>query len=131
MALIYRIDGNDLTYVGSTTQTLNMRLLHHKCAYRKWKRGKANYITSFDILEHEHKITLIEECTEENIKEKEGDWIRTLNCVNKRIAGRTDKQYYQDNRKRIKQYRLDNSERNKEKFECPCGGRYTHQNKTI
>ena len=130
MANIYRIDGGGLTYVGSTIQTLNRRLLYHKCAYRKWKRGVCNYCYSFKLLDHGHEITLIEECTEEARKEREGYWIRNLNCVNKRIEGRTDRQYYQDNLDRIKQYRLENAEWSKEKFECPCGGTHTRQNKT-
>lgn len=122
MALIYRIDGGGLTYVGSTEDTLNRRLNKHRRTMRCWKNGTHHYITSFKVLEHEHEITLIEECTKETKKEREGYWIRTLDCVNKRIEGRTDTEY-------IKQYRQDNRDKINEKFECPCGGRYTHRNK--
>ena len=123
MALIYRIDGGGLTYVGSTEYTLNTRLIKHKSEMKLWKNGTNNcYVTSFKVLEHDHEISLIEECPIENRKEREGYWIRTLDCVNKRIEGRTKteykKQYYQANKTEIN-----------EKFECPCGGRYTHINK--
>ena len=91
----------------------------------------------------------------------EGIHIRQMDCVNKYIAGRTraeyrednkeyikekKKEYYQDNKEQKKQYRQDNreeiSERNKQykqknkeklskKNDCPCGGKYTHINKSI
>tara|TARA_R100000951_G_scaffold107129_1_gene102219 strand:+ start:69 stop:509 length:441 start_codon:yes stop_codon:yes gene_type:complete len=131
MVLIYRIDGGGLTYVGSTIRKLQLRLSEHENKYKIWKEGKTNYVTSFDVVHHDHKITLIEECTDENRKEREAHWIRTLTCVNKKIEGRTPRQYYQDNKDRIhewnKQYRKDIIN---QKFECPCGGKYTHTNKS-
>ena len=145
MVLIYRIDGGGLTYVGSTIRKLQLRLSEHENKYKIWKEGKTNYVTSFDVVHHDHKITLIEECTDENRKEREAHWIRTLTCVNKKIEGRTDyeyrqdnkdrinecsKQYYQDNKDKKRQYRKDNIDRINEKFECPCGGKYTHTNKS-
>tara|TARA_R110000764_G_scaffold22159_1_gene55534 strand:+ start:144 stop:731 length:588 start_codon:yes stop_codon:yes gene_type:complete len=45
------------------------------------------------------------------------------------------KQYLQDNKETIKlqkrQYQQDNKEKIKQKFNCGCGGKYTHTNKTI
>ncbi len=78
MELIDRMDGGGLTYVGSTEKTLNRRLNRHKIDMKRWKNGTYQYVTSFKVLEHEHEITLIEECTKENRKTREGNWIRTL-----------------------------------------------------
>ena len=39
------------------------------------------------------------------------------------------KQYRLDIAERLKQYRLDNAEKLNEKFNCECGGKYTHANK--
>jgi len=99
MVLIYRIDGGNLTYVGSTTKKLQCRLSKHKTDYKRWQEGKIRYITSFDVVKHEHKITLIEECTEEARQEREGHWIRTLTCVNKYVAGRTHEESNREWRK--------------------------------
>ena len=100
MVLIYRIDGGGLTYVGSTIKKLQRRLIVHRSAYKSWKEGKSHYyITSFDVVKHDHKITLIEECTDEARQEREGYWIRTLTCVNKTVVGRTWEEYYRDWRK--------------------------------
>ena len=90
MVLVYRIDGGGLTYVGSTTKKLQRRLSDHKNDYKRWQEGKRqHYVTSYKVLDHDHKITLIEECTDETRKEREGYWIRTLTCVNKVVVDRT------------------------------------------
>ena len=48
-------------YVGSTTQILNQRLLQHKAAYKSFLKKKGNYMTSFELLQHEDvDIELIE-----------------------------------------------------------------------
>jgi len=104
MVLIYRIDGGNLTYVGSTIQKLQCRLSKHKDAYKRWKKGKSRYMTSFDVVQHDHKITLIEECTEEARQEREGYWIRTLTCVNKVVVDRTAEQWREQNRNEINEY---------------------------
>ena len=43
-------------------------------------------------------------------------------CVNRCVAGRTDKQYYKDNAVTIR-------EKRNTKLDCVCGGRYTRTNK--
>ena len=39
-------------------------------------------------------------------------------------------QYRNDNREYYNQYRIDNKDKLNKKFECPCGGKYTHSNKS-
>ena len=37
-------------YIGSTTLTLQKRLTTHRSNYKMWKKGKAEYKTSFEII---------------------------------------------------------------------------------
>jgi hypothetical protein len=94
----------DNIYIGSTTQPLYKRLWKHK-------GDKKNELANYDDV----YIELIEEYPCKNkmeLNRKEGEHIRANDCVNKIIAGRTRKEYYDDNRNEIleqkKQYRLDN-----------------------
>ena len=51
-------------------------------------------------------IELIEECPcndKNELNRREGQMIREMNCVNKRIEGRTGKEYREDNKEYIKQ----------------------------
>lgn len=108
----------DDIYIGSTTQPLSKRIGGHRKHYRQYKEGKKNYMTSFKILEYgDARIELIEDCMcerGEQLTAREGHFIRSLDCVNKIIPGRTKKQWYQDNKERLsqqqKQYREDNKE---------------------
>jgi len=111
---IYKIYSyeNDEVYYGSTCDTLSRRIVGHRTNYKKYKEGKGNYITSFKILElTSAKIELVENypCnTKEELLQREGYYIRTYDCVNKRIAGRTQqeykKEYYEQNKEYITEY---------------------------
>jgi hypothetical protein len=92
----------DDIYIGSTTQPLLTRLWKHRNSYKSWKEQKFSYMTSYEILKYDDcYIELIAECPCENkeqLHKKEGETIREMDCVNKHIPGRTDSEYYQDNR---------------------------------
>lgn len=94
-------------YIGSTTQRLVKRIGEHRRKYRLHLKGKYRYTTSFKIMEYgDAKIELIEnvECKDkEELVAREGYYIRTLDCVNKVIPDRTEK------------------ERKSEKIKCKCG----------
>lgn len=98
----------DECYIGSTCQNLAMRLGGHKRNYKSWKNGKTNFTSSFILLDKydDCHIELIEdvECkSKEELNRREGQVIRnTENCVNKQIAGRTQKEYQTDNLNKIK-----------------------------
>ncbi len=121
---IYKITSphTDKCYVGSTTKTLEERLDRHERDYELYKKNKYDFVSSYHILElNDYKIELVE--LTNNLKEREGYWIRTLNSVNRKIEGRTQKEYREDNKEKIKQYREDNKdhykqyrENNKEKI---------------
>jgi len=109
-------------YIGSTTQPLTKRLNAHK----------AKNCNSKLILQYaDAYIELIENfpCnSREELNKKEGEHIRANNCVNKLIAGRTQKEYLEDNKEvlkeKTKKYREENNELLKEKAK-----KYRDQNK--
>ena len=114
---IYKITSinTDKIYIGSTTKSLTERLLKHEYNYKAFQNGKYHCVKSYDILEKEnYEIQLLEEIeyeTKNELREREGYHIRKHRdiCVNRCVAGRTEKQYYKDNRDRIQQRRKDNA----------------------
>ena len=135
----------DLIYVGSTVEPyLSTRLKSHRKQYKRYKNGYKKYVASFDILEIDENcyIELYEDYPCENkqqLRKREGQVIRELDCCNKYVAGRTPKEWREDNKEHIcvrdKQYYINNKEKIKaqrsQKHNCECGGKYTHHNKSI
>lgn len=139
-ARIYSIRSyqTDKIYIGSTCQSLSMRMGGHRKNFKAYNNQKSNYVSSFEILKFDDAyIELIENypcLTKDELHKREGEHIRANECVNKVIPGRSDKEYYQDNKEKYKEYRQDNNdiikEYNiqyykdniiKEKVECVCG----------
>lgn len=135
---IYRLEGGGLTYYGSTVNRLCERLASHKRDYNYLKEGKRTWMSNSKLLFeavddiNEVKIYLEEKypCnTKEELTGREGWWIKNNECTNKCIAGRTSKEYYEDNKNkiltRVKKYRENNKdkikERTKRNYECQCG----------
>jgi len=131
---IYRIIShktNDV-YIGSTTQSLYERLNNHKDSCKRYLNKKQLYCpTSYDILKYDDAhIELIEDykCnSKKELEKKEGEYIRINDCINKNVAGRTGKNYYDENKEKVltrhkkwrennqeymKQYRIKNREKN-------------------
>ena len=151
-------------YIGSTTTKLTKRFHYHKNDFKRWKNGERNYVTSYELMKYDDAyIELLQgySCDSKmELHKREGEFIRSINCMNKRIAGRTDKEYREDNKNKIKEqtkewrennkdkikeYYQDNNDKIKEytkeyyqghkdklnhKYNCECGGKYTHQNKS-
>ena len=99
-------------YIGSTIQPLSKRFSGHKGAYSSFiKKGVAQYCKCFDILKlGDAYIELIENfsCdTKEHLLKKEGEIIRRYKdiCINKVINGRTLKQYREEHKDRIIEFR--------------------------
>jgi len=101
-------------YIGATTKEyLSQRMHTHR---QNYKRGSS---TTSKILFDEYDIEncfieLIEskECKDKHeARQLEGHYIRTLECVNKKIECRTQKEYQIDNQDKIKEY---NKKYNKE-----------------
>ena len=122
-SMIYTIrsPATERYYIGSTTQKLCKRFSDHKVNYKLYIDEKYHFTTSFKILElGDAYIELLEEINCENKHQlvmREGELIREHknNCVNKRIEGRTKKEYRNDNKEEIKehgkQYYIDNKDK--------------------
>jgi hypothetical protein len=124
---IYKImnDETDEIYIGSTCSSLAKRYAKHKYNYNSYKNNKENYITSFKIFDYlSSKIILIElfPCnSKEELTAREAYYIKLLPCVNKIIPLRTEqeykeyyKQYRDENKDKIKEYRKVYYEEHKE-----------------
>jgi hypothetical protein len=152
---IYRIEpmcdhDDDAVYFGSTSQKLCRRMDTHRGNYKRWKDGKHNKVTVFNLFDkygvENCKIYLVENypCdSKEELESREGYYIKNNVCVNKYVAGRTPKQYKIDNKEKIvennkeyklknrdiikvknKEYKLKNKDKISQKFHCKCGGKY-------
>jgi len=122
-AKIYKLwsPSKNLVYYGSTVQTISQRLSKHLYKFKCYNNNdnNTNYLTSFLILECEdYKIELIEEypCNNKHqLERKEGEYIKVNECVNKRVEGRTQKEYYIDNHDKVRekqnQYNINNADK--------------------
>jgi len=107
-------------YIGSTCVTLPQRLYKHKINYQEFLKDKYGFCSSYDIIKYNDcYIELLElyPCKSKlELQKKEGEFIRqNLDyIVNKRINGRNQKQYRDDNKDYIKQKDKDYREANKD-----------------
>jgi len=118
---IYKIwsPSTDDIYIGSTCEpTLARRMAGHRSNFKDFKRGKYCNNSSFLIIENgDARIELIESfpCdSKDELHAREAHYIRTLECVNKRIPGRKKKQYRQDKAEYLRKYEKQYRESNKE-----------------
>jgi hypothetical protein len=110
---IYKIVdvGYNEQYFGSTTVELSKRMAKHRSQYRLSKTNTSISLTSFFLFDkygvENCKIELIElyPCaSKEELRKREGYWIKREECVNKIVAGRTPAEYYIDNIEKMKEY---------------------------
>ena len=127
---IYQITdiGYNKCYIGSTTENLCMRMARHRSRYKSFLRDdKEGRLRSFEIFNEfgveNCKIELIEyfKCdTLAELLRREGEVIKNTECVNKVVAGRTKKEYREDNRLKIKEndklYYAENKEQRAEYY---------------
>ena len=118
---IYKIvdNTNGNIYIGSTVKKLSERLGQHRTAYKMFLDGKRGNVKSFEIIKNgDYDIILLEECKDITNKEqlyaRERYYIDSLECVNKVIPGRTSKEWYEDNKDQVTQYRKQYYEENKD-----------------
>jgi len=120
-AKIYKVYNNvdDEIYIGSTCVSLAKRMARHRASARM-NRTKCKLMTKMRTIGIENFfIELIKEYPEceniEQLRKLEGEYIIELKpTLNHRIAGRSQKQHYNDNSEYVKaqnkQYRIDNRE---------------------
>jgi hypothetical protein len=135
---IYKIYSylGDKIYIGSTVyEFVSQRMVKHRDSYKQWKKNNEKYMRSFVLFEEygieNCYIELIEAkpCLDKNEQARlEGCYIRTLECVNKNIAGRTNKEYREDNKEKIKANKKQFYEKNKNKIKT-TGKEYYEKNK--
>ena len=86
----------ELIYIGSTFGTLRQRLFKHKQSFKQFNLQKCNYVSSYEIVKYPDAfIELVE--TYKNVNKMElhrfeGEHIRKIKCVNRQIAGQTQKE---------------------------------------
>ena len=121
---IYKITDKAYTkcYIGSTVEYLCNRMAKHRFDYKKWCNGEKGSCSSFSLFEEYGVDNVIVELIEkypcedkEELQAREGHYIKNTECVNKNIMGRTDQEYYQDNREKILKQVKEYSEANKER----------------
>jgi hypothetical protein len=118
---ILRSNLGDKVYIGSTISTLADRFYHHKTMYRKWvsngkpeKLGKGQLTCVLVFEEYGIENVYIElfelypcSCKDE-LERREGqiqrEYIAKQLAVNKIIAGRSRKEYIEDNKSKISEY---------------------------
>jgi translation elongation factor EF-G len=95
-------------------------MAEHRRKFKRYKKSKTKYTTSFDILElGDAYIEWVEDFPSNSNKEleaREGYWIRKTDCVNKLIVGRTQREYYEENKEKLQQKRKEYYEENKEEI---------------
>lgn len=136
---VYCIRSHQTTdiYIGSTIRELSSRMASHRYDYNGWLKEKMNYITSFEIVKFEDcYIELIEQgefASKQEMEKREGHFIREMDCINKRIEGRTKKEWRMDNAVGIKEekskYYIKNKKKILKKYTCACGKECTHGGK--
>jgi len=124
---------DDACYVGSTCQPLAKRMAAHRYnAIEAKKRHLPLYMKMNEYGHENFYIELIEAypCgNSEELRKREGQFIREFGTLNNLIAGRTSqensREYHQNNRETIlarkKEYREANRERLKMTYTCVCG----------
>lgn len=117
---IYKItdNGNNKIYYGSTINSLSKRFSGHKTDYIN-NNNRSN-ITVFSIFNEygleNCKIELVElfPCNDKkDLTKREGFYIKSNECVNKIIAGRTPKEYKEDNKEYYQEYFKKHYQKNK------------------
>ena len=122
-AFVYNITNGAENYIGSTEKPLEERLKQHERQYKRYLEGKFPYMSSFDIIKKgNYRIELLEEChinSTHELRVIEGTYQQEMECVNKQIAGRTqkesDKKYRETHKvelvERKKKWRKSNKEK--------------------
>ncbi len=132
---IYKIidNTNGNIYIGSTVQTLQRRLSGHINDFQRYlKDSKCYRVSSFEILQNNnYEIKFIElyPCgSKQELNKREGYHIKSLECVNKCVAGRTDAEYRIDNKDKIAEVKKKYREENKDKI-AEVKKKYREENK--
>ena len=121
---IYQITdiGYNKCYIGSTTEGLSHRMTRHRAGFKRFLNGNKLFVSSYDLFNEygieNCKIELIEyfKCGSlQELRKREGEHIKNTDCVNKIVAGRTGKEYYEANKSKIIEREKEYQKQNKDK----------------
>ena len=110
-------------YVGSTCQPLSKRMADHRIAMNSKRKRDFNmnlYVKMREYGAHNFYTELLEEypCkNKEQLRAKEGEYIRSLSTLNKRIEGRTIEEWRKDNEEYLKEHYKSYYSKNKPKIQ--------------
>ena len=110
---------DDDIYVGSTTQPLSKRMSKHRIDMKGYKKDRMLYTKMNELGADKFYIELIEECpcdTLEQLRKREGHFIREMGTLNYLIAGRTKKDWTIENIEHVKENAKKYYEENKERI---------------
>ena len=147
---IYKVlsPNHSLVYYGSTVQTLEQRMVHHRCTGNK-ATSKQIVAAGDAVIELIEKYPCMNkhELEDREAEVMQADWD---GCVNEMVPGvirraggmkayqkEYKKEWYEENRVKLRaqhrEYYGNNAEkvkaRQNEKHQCECGGKFTHVNK--
>ena len=123
---IYKItnDYNDDIYVGSTCDTLIRRFINHKRSSKTEKKQNMSIYKLMNEIGFERfRIELIEDyqCQDRyQLRQREGHFIRQFGTLNQNIAGRTNPEWRENNKDKIKEHKKEYNEANKDKISEQC-----------
>jgi hypothetical protein len=76
-------------YYGSTIDDLKNRLRHHKDSYKSWKRGKANYVSIYNLFDQFgiancaiHLVDYYQYNERNELRQQEQKFIQSSPCIN-------------------------------------------------
>jgi len=110
---IYKITdvGQTKCYIGSTIQQLCYRMASHRANYKNYLDGKYTFVSVFSLFEEfgveNCKMVWVKDFPCNNKKEleaEEGRIQKETDCVNKKIAGRTRAQLFQEHPEKKNNY---------------------------
>ncbi len=95
-------------YIGSTTQTLCLRLAEHRKEYKRFKESNCNNVPSFDIIQQDnYDMVLIENLScesKEELHRRERRFLENSVFVNKCIPTRTHKEYLEAHKEQHREH---------------------------
>jgi len=108
-------------YVGSTIQSLAVRMGQHRKSYYKNEELGCRKEIIKNINEWKIELHELYPCNyKTELKRREGEVIREIGTLNKNIAGRTKKEYLIDNADKIKEYKKQYDIKNADKHKEQC-----------
>ena len=109
----------DDVYVGSTTQPLSKRMAKHRIDMKTYKKDRLLYTKMNELSADKFYIELIEQCpcdNKEQLRAREGHFIRQLGTLNALIAGRSKKEWTVENSEHVKRHQHEYYQNNKDKI---------------